>query len=443
MADMTRQKKRPSQENRTDPADRRFLSDLNLSDIAQVQLDEFKHRPFLKWLRGFLYVVGSYLFLAGYETAAICARRLTHQPAAKPVFKAAQKVGSLTTRISAVTVSTSLVFILCIGFGVYSPIVSRSGEDNPEEVSLGSLLLPPGQEDRISEDDGYEIPDPSLYPEPPPSDFGDIPLPEAESYSFESSQDLLGGEPEESLEYIAENPGGLDDTSMGLHFPLILTPSAVVDNQLGEPGEMETTEAPDGDSTQPGVARHIVSPGENLWNICRKYNLKMNEVIAYNNISNPSELRPGFEILLPGATEESSLQFPLDMVSVNSGYGWRIHPILHRRMFHRGIDLQARKGTPVYAAAPGKVMYARRSRYKGNTILIDHGDGTKTVYMHLQSILVKRGARVGAGQVIARSGATGRVTGPHLHFEVWKDGRHINPLNALPPIPRSRPYARR
>ncbi len=445
MADMAQHKNGPPKKRRIDSSGQRFLSELTLRDILHVQRDEFKRKPFLKWLRQFIQVLSSYLLLVAHGTLSDWLHRLSLTPVAKPAANAARTASLFTSRLSAVTLSTGLIFVLCIGLGVLSPIVSRSGSDNTDnqnEVSLGSLLLPPGQEDTISDDDGYEIPDPSRYPEPPPSDFSEIPLPDAESYSYESSQDLLGGEPEESLEYIAENPGQMDQLSEGADFPLIPSPAAVADNQVGQPRTEADTE-PQSESSEPKVMRHIVSPGENLWNICRKYNLKMNDVIAYNSIRNPSELRPGLEILLPGARSDASLQFPLASISVSSGYGWRIHPIKRRRMFHRGVDLRAKKGTPVYAAAPGKVMFARRSRYKGNTILIDHGDGTKTVYMHLQSMLVKPGTRVGAGQLIAKSGATGRVTGAHLHFEVWKEGRHMNPLNALPAIPRSRTYVRR
>jgi len=100
---------------------------------------------------------------------------------------------------------------------------------------------------------------------------------------------------------------------------------------------------------------------------------------------------------------------------------------------HDGIDIQAKKGTAVSAAAAGEVLYAARNGSYGNLVVLRHDDGLVTVYAHSEINLVRKGQRVTPGQLIARVGQTGRATGPHLHFEVRKGTRPTNPLAYLPP----------
>jgi len=112
---------------------------------------------------------------------------------------------------------------------------------------------------------------------------------------------------------------------------------------------------------------------------------------------------------------------------ITSGFGMRFHPILHRYRMHTGIDLGARWGTPIHAAAGGVVIAAQYMGGYGNVVIINHGHGLATVYGHCSKILVSIGEQVGQGQVIARVGATGLATGPHLHFEVRVNGHPVNP----------------
>ena len=115
-----------------------------------------------------------------------------------------------------------------------------------------------------------------------------------------------------------------------------------------------------------------------------------------------------------------------------SGYGWRIDPFTKARKFHYGMDFTAPQGTPVYAAGDGVVARAdsNASGY-GNHIRIDHGYGYVTLYGHLSAYNVRAGQHVKRGDLIGRVGSTGRSEAPHLHYEVIKNGEHINPIHSI------------
>jgi len=113
------------------------------------------------------------------------------------------------------------------------------------------------------------------------------------------------------------------------------------------------------------------------------------------------------------------------------GYGWRKDPISGKREFHHGIDIAANRGTPVAATADGTVSRATRYLGYGKMIQISHGYGMATRFGHLDEILVKAGQRVRRGEIIGRVGSTGRSTGPHLHYEVFKAGRRVDPRKYL------------
>jgi len=117
--------------------------------------------------------------------------------------------------------------------------------------------------------------------------------------------------------------------------------------------------------------------------------------------------------------------------SESSGFGWRDDPFHHRAKFHSGTDFRGKRGAPVLAAGDGVVESTSWIGGYGNIVRIDHGGGVITAYAHLSRFLVKRGDAVTAGQAIAAVGATGRATGPHLHFEVRLDGRPVDPNLAM------------
>ena len=123
----------------------------------------------------------------------------------------------------------------------------------------------------------------------------------------------------------------------------------------------------------------------------------------------------------------SDLQLPVH-APVSSGFGMRKDPFTYQSKFHRGIDFAAPEGMKVVAALSGKVLSAGYERGYGNTVLIQHADGVQTRYGHLGDINVKAGDSVSSENTIGTVGSTGRSTGPHLHFEVIRDGRKINPI---------------
>lgn len=112
---------------------------------------------------------------------------------------------------------------------------------------------------------------------------------------------------------------------------------------------------------------------------------------------------------------------------VSSGYGWRNDPLNGQSKFHKGVDLAMPVGQDVPAARNGEVAFAGSLPGYGLTVVVKHDDRTSTRYAHLSQIMVAPGDAVGAGETIALSGATGRVTGPHLHFEVLEDGEAVDP----------------
>jgi murein DD-endopeptidase MepM/ murein hydrolase activator NlpD len=127
-------------------------------------------------------------------------------------------------------------------------------------------------------------------------------------------------------------------------------------------------------------------------------------------------------------TRSSRTNFGVVVGTLTSGFGYRKDPISGVRKFHNAIDIAAPRGTPVYAYTNGKVVTAGWGNMTGNYVVIDHGGGLRTKYLHLSSISVSAGQTVKVGQKIGGVGSTGYSTGNHLHFEVTKNGVAVNPL---------------
>ncbi len=120
---------------------------------------------------------------------------------------------------------------------------------------------------------------------------------------------------------------------------------------------------------------------------------------------------------------------PIRAGIMTDGFGMRLHPILHVRLMHEGIDIEAEVGTPVHATGDGVIEYVGQRGGYGKVVEINNGFGYSTLFGHLSRFLVKPGQEVKRGQVIALSGNTGLSTGPHLHYEVRRNGVHIDPAS--------------
>ena len=129
-------------------------------------------------------------------------------------------------------------------------------------------------------------------------------------------------------------------------------------------------------------------------------------------------------ILKAGQTPEG---LPVKKGWISSRYGWRTSPVTGRKQFHRGVDVPARRGADVIAVADGVVIRVERQKALGNLVEINHGDGMRTLYAHNSKNLVTIGQSVSKGDKIAEVGSTGRSTGPHVHFQVYKDGKIVDP----------------
>lgn len=119
--------------------------------------------------------------------------------------------------------------------------------------------------------------------------------------------------------------------------------------------------------------------------------------------------------------------WPVERGWISSPYGRRVDPISGRMAWHTGIDVAGRRGSDVIAIAAGVVVYAGRRDGYGNMVEIEHGDGYVTRYAHQSDLRVRQGDIVRRGDALGKLGSTGRSTGPHVHVEVLKNGRHVNP----------------
>jgi LysM repeat protein len=191
---------------------------------------------------------------------------------------------------------------------------------------------------------------------------------------------------------------------------------------------------------------HTVQKGETLEDISLQYGVNIRKIIRVNGVMDPAEIKQGSDLFIPGA--KVSLAFSKQLLKesgvppqfawpcrrssrISSKFGYRLDPFTKRRAFHPGLDLAPGYGASVTASMNGIVTYAGRMGGYGNLVVIRHSNGFQTRYGHLSRIRVKKGRYVSQGQVIGNVGSTGRSTGPHLHFEVRKNGRPQNPLNYI------------
>ena len=187
-----------------------------------------------------------------------------------------------------------------------------------------------------------------------------------------------------------------------------------------------------------------VQPGDTVYHIAHLYTVSPARLMAVNGIRDPRQLEAGQTLIIPpnrnGATSvryspwplaraDRQFAWPVTAGMVSSPFG------LRNGVMHDGVDIVGGTGTPVRAADDGTVIFVGHLHGYGNAVILQHTDGYVTVYGHNQRNLVRYGAHVVRGQVIAELGATGRATGPNLHFEVRFHGQPQNPLAYLPQPP--------
>jgi murein DD-endopeptidase MepM/ murein hydrolase activator NlpD len=188
---------------------------------------------------------------------------------------------------------------------------------------------------------------------------------------------------------------------------------------------------------------HLVRSGQGLADISRAYGIPLRDVLIANQKRDDSDLHAGDVLYLPGASylDQKDPRW-VTLVALGDqkgflkpttgrfadGFGNRMHPISHKIIFHEGLDLAPGLGARVVASQDGKVIFANIRAGYGRLIILDHGSGLTSYYAHLDEILVKPNQWVKRGQLIGKVGKSGRVTGPHLHFEVRLYGKPQNPL---------------
>lgn len=153
---------------------------------------------------------------------------------------------------------------------------------------------------------------------------------------------------------------------------------------------------------------------------------------AYAESGYSEDLTDREQTVFPKISDETNYMMSYTHVkpveaTISSDYGARTHPISGKKSFHFGIDLAAPKGTAIGSLADGTVRETGNGSY-GNYLIVDHAEGFSTLYAHCDKVLAQKGDKVTAGKEIAKVGATGNATGNHLHLEVWRDGKTLNPL---------------
>ena len=178
-----------------------------------------------------------------------------------------------------------------------------------------------------------------------------------------------------------------------------------------------------------GILRKIKS-NVSLISLSKKYKVSLEKIIKSNSFKNSDFIAVGETIFIPDAKPQNIIagfMWPTRGRYITAGYGWRRNPFnRRRRQFHSGLDIRTRYQW-LRSSKYGKVTYAGWLGGYGKAIVIAHPGGWKTLYGHMSRIIVRKGQYVKQGQNIGKSGNTGRSTGPHLHFEIIKRGKHKNP----------------
>ena len=186
---------------------------------------------------------------------------------------------------------------------------------------------------------------------------------------------------------------------------------------------------------------HVVATGENLYRIGLRYGVSAAEIARANGIGDVTQLHVGQRLLIPGVRGSGSPGPAPAAIARYDGplrFRWPVKAPLTSRFGlrgnrpHEGIDLGAPAGTPIFAAEAGRVILSGRFGAYGKVVILKHAGAYRSVYAHARKLFVEKGDFVERGQKIAEVGATGRATGPHLHFEIRRGDTPHDPLAYLP-----------
>jgi murein DD-endopeptidase MepM/ murein hydrolase activator NlpD len=169
---------------------------------------------------------------------------------------------------------------------------------------------------------------------------------------------------------------------------------------------------------------------ETVYELGKRYNISPYDIMRANSKNN-TKIFAGEKIYIPFSYNDEEFSLPIGKgvkLEVSSPFGMRNHPVNGRFKMHSGIDLRMPLNSPIVAAKDGEVTMSHYYGDYGNCIEIEHHNGFKTLYAHLNSIKVSKGDRVKEGEIIGYAGRTGNSTGVHLHFEILKEGKYSNPI---------------
>jgi murein DD-endopeptidase MepM/ murein hydrolase activator NlpD len=247
----------------------------------------------------------------------------------------------------------------------------------------------------------------------------DIPLDLTETLVWKSYAVKKG----DSVEKIAENHG--------LHIDAVIAANGMSNANRVYEGQVLRLPNMDG-------IPYTVKRGDTLLKISAAMDIPLSAILDANDIESDT-ISPGTKLFIPGArmrTEDLKralgyfFKYPV-AGSLTSSFGWRNDPITGVRRHHAALDIAAPTGTPIKAAQDGRVFKVGLNQSYGKFIIINHGDGYQTLYAHMSVTSVTTGSYVAQGRKIGEVGSTGRSTGPHLHFAIYKNGIAVNPIEFL------------
>lgn len=193
--------------------------------------------------------------------------------------------------------------------------------------------------------------------------------------------------------------------------------------------------------SMPGILYTVRTNNETFDSIAKKYEIDAEKTASVNSMETTVSLKAGDTLFLPDAQmdwvtrqEINGDLFHRPLKSrywMSSPYGWRSSPFTGQRSFHGGTDMATSQGTSIYAALDGRVTFTGYNETYGNYVIVTHHSGYKSLYAHMSAITCTKGQYVYTNTVIGKVGSTGKSTGPHLHFAVYKNGKSLNPMSLV------------